>query len=86
MVIETFRNSDAKAIGERFQRQGRMLPPDVTYHASWIDEKGMRCYQVMEAQSEDALSPWIEKWRDLVDFEVVPVLSSSEFWAKTRTE
>jgi len=32
MVIETFR--DRKAIGERFERCGRMLPEGVTYHAS----------------------------------------------------
>ena len=84
MVIETFRNGDTKAIGERFKREGRMLPPDVTYHASWIDEQKMRCFQVMEAPSAAALEPWILQWKDLVEFEIVPVVTSSEFWSKAQ--
>ncbi|HYL63484.1 MAG TPA: DUF3303 family protein [Candidatus Methylomirabilis sp.] len=83
LVIETFR--DVQAIGERFQSEGRMLPPDVVYHASWIDEEKMRCFQIMEAPSEEALQPWMEKWKDLVEFEVVPVVNSSEFWSKLRS-
>ena len=86
MVIETFRNGEAKAIGERFKREGRMLPAEVTYHASWIDEVKMRCFQVMEAPSLVALEPSIEKWNDLVEFQVVPVVSSREFWSKAQTK
>jgi hypothetical protein len=79
MVIEHFK--DVAAIGERFQRQGRMLPDGVVYHASWVEPGGARCYQVMEAPSAEALGPWIDAWGDLADFEVIPVLASSEFWA-----
>lgn len=79
MVIEHLK--DVAAIGERFQRQGRMLPDGVVYHASWVEPGGARCYQVMEAASADALVPWIDAWRDLADLEVVPVLTSAEFWA-----
>lgn len=82
MVIERFKDGNPKAVGERFQRSGRMLPGDVTYHASWVDSAGTRCFQVMEAPQLESLNVWISHWEDLVDFEVVPVLTSSEFWAK----
>jgi len=51
MVIERFRNKDPKPIGERFKRQGRMMPEGVVYHASWIDPAAARCFQIMEADS-----------------------------------
>ena len=75
-VIETFRNGDAKPVGERFQRNGRMLPEGVIYHASWVDSQGARCFQIMEAPDRESLNPWIAAWQDLVDFEVVAVLTS----------
>jgi hypothetical protein len=86
MVIERFRNGDAKAIGERFRRDGRMLPPEVTYVSSWVDAEQMRCFQLMEAPDAAALQPWIAAWQDLVEFEIVPVLTSQEFWAKVQSE
>ena len=49
MVIEHFK--DVAAIGERFQRKGRMLPDGVVFHASWVEPGGARCFQVMEADS-----------------------------------
>ena len=81
MVIERFKGGDAAAIGERFQKTGRMLPEGVSYLQSWVDVPGTRCFQLMEADDEDALTPWLEHWGDLVDFSIFPVLSSAEFWA-----
>jgi hypothetical protein len=37
MVIEHFKNSDPKSVGDRFRRNGRMLPERLVYLASWID-------------------------------------------------
>lgn len=82
MVIETFRNGDADAIGERFGQKGRMLPEGVTYHASWVDRDHMRCFQIMEARDAELIDKWADGWRDLVDFEIVLVQSSAEFWAE----
>jgi hypothetical protein len=79
MVIEQFKDVDG--LRERFQKQGRMLPDDVIYHASWIDAATDRCYQVMEAATVESLQPWIDCWSDLVEFEVIPVLTSQEYWA-----
>ena len=81
MIIESPKNGDFKAVGSRFRERGRMLPEDVLYHASWIDGAKARCFQVMEAPDRAALEPWIAAWADLVDFEVVPVETSAEFWA-----
>ena len=85
MVIERFRNDNAKLIGERFQLRGRMLPEGVTYHASWVDAAGTRCFQVMEAQDSDILTVWVRSWEDLIEFEIVPVLASADFWANIGT-
>jgi Protein of unknown function (DUF3303) len=86
MVIERFKNGDTHAIGERFARDGRMLPPGVTYHVSWMDAAGGRCFQIMEADREESLADWVSRRDDLVEFEIVPVMTSAEFWAKPRSE
>lgn len=82
MVIERFKKQDVPAIGERFQRQGRMLPEGLLYHASWMDAAGSRCFQLMETADPSLLQKWIARWADLVEFEVVPVLTSQEFWSQ----
>jgi len=82
MVIEDFR--DPKAIQTRFQERGRMLPDGVTYISSWIDPARARCFQVMDAPNVDALKPWTARWADLVDFEIVSVLESAEYWSQLR--
>jgi len=81
MVVEHFKQ-DAQLIGDRFRTSGRMLPEGVTYHARWVDPAGTRCYQLMEAESPDLISVWTRRWDDLADFEVVPVLTSADFWAR----
>lgn len=82
MVIETFRDGNAKAVGERFKQKGRMLPDGVTYHASWMEGDGKRCFQVMEAADLVLLEKWSRQWKDLVDFEIIPVQTSAEYWPK----
>ena len=84
MVIERFKNADPGPIGERFKQKGRMLPEGVIYHSSWVDPSGTRCFQIMEAPHAESLSAWVSRWDDLIDFEIVPVLTSSEFWAKRQ--
>ena len=86
MVIERFNRGDAGLIGERLRRSGRMLPDGVTYQASWVDSAGARCFQVMEAPHPELLKTWVSRWDDLIDFEIVPVLTSGDFWAKTQLE
>jgi len=80
MVIERFKAGKVAAIGRRFKEKGRMLPEGVAYHASWVDAAGARCYQVMEAPNAELLNEWVSRWEDLVEFEIVPVVTSAEFW------
>ncbi len=83
MVIERFKRG-AGPVEERFKRDGRMLPEDVAYVASWVEANGSRCFQLMEAPGRAALNPWMVRWADLVDFEVTAVETSAEFWAKAE--
>lgn len=84
MVIETFKDGDVKAVGERFKQKGRMLPDGVTYHASWMDIGGKKCFQVMEAADLALIEKWASQWNDLVDFEIIPVQTSAEYWSKAE--
>jgi len=86
MVVERFKGGDPKPIGEWFRRNGRMLPAGIAYQASWVDAAGARCFQIMEAPSLESLNDWIRRWEDLVEFEVVPVLGSAEYWAAIPVE
>ncbi len=84
MVIESFRQGDAGPVGERFRRHGRMMPEGLTYHVSWVDLRGRRCFQLMEAPDEQLLREWMGNWSDLVEFEVIPVVTSAQFWSMTE--
>jgi hypothetical protein len=86
MVIERFKGESIKLIGERFRRSGRMLPEGLTYYASWVESAGTLCFQVMESPRPELLDVWISRWNDLVEFEVVPVLTSTDFWAARNKE
>jgi Protein of unknown function (DUF3303) len=78
MVIENFRNKDAVAVYRRFRERGRMAPDGLNYISSWIDHDLSRCYQVMEAPERALLDEWMANWKDLIDFEVHPVMTSKE--------
>ena len=86
MVIERFKDGNARLVGERFQHSGRMLPDGVVYHASWVEPAGTRCFQIMEAPHSELLGLWVSRWQDLIDFEIVPVLTSSDFWSTIPRE
>jgi hypothetical protein len=77
MVVERYKRGP-KPVYERFHARGRMAPDGVTYVSSWIDERLDRCFQVMETSDRRLLDEWMSHWSDIVDFEVVPVLSSAE--------
>jgi len=82
LIIERFKADSLEAIGERFRRCGRMLPDGVEYQASWMAADGSCCYQLMGAASQSNIGLWIDKWIDLVDFDVVEVKTSADYWAE----
>ncbi len=78
MVVEHFRNGDAAAVYRRFKDRGRMAPDGLTYVSSWVDENLATCYQLMETADRSLLDEWMRNWKDLVDFDVHPVMTSQE--------
>lgn len=78
MVIETFRNQDLRAVYNRFRERGRCMPAGLSYLNSWVDASGGRCFQLMETDNVVLFQQWIAEWQDLVQFEVVPVVSGKE--------
>lgn len=82
VVIEHYRGGDAGPVYARFHAQGRLAPEGLRYVASWVTADLAHCYQVMECDDEALLRTWISRWEDLVDFEVVPVITSAEAAAK----
>jgi hypothetical protein len=78
VVIEHFRNGDPRPVYARFAEQGRLAPEGLAYVNSWVTPDLTRCYQVMECDDRALLDSWIAAWDDLVDFEVFPVISSTD--------
>lgn len=76
MVIEKYKNNDPKPVYRRFREKGRLAPEGLTYVTSWINEDVTRCYQIMETADRALLEQWLANWKDIVDFEVFPVISS----------
>ena len=77
MVIENFRNQDAKAIYRRLRDKGRALPDGVVFISSYVSADLGRCFQLLEADDVTALQRWVAEWSDLAQFEIVPVVAGS---------
>jgi hypothetical protein len=78
MVIERFKKGAAPEIYRRFREKGRMMPNGLEYVSSWIDLDLKICFQLMQTEDFALFDPWMENWKDLMDFEIVPVRTSAE--------
>ena len=78
LIIEHFRDGNARPVYERFRERGRLAPDGIQYVSSWVTADLRHCYQVMACDERALLDQWIAAWADLVQFEVVPVLTSAE--------
>ena len=78
MVIEKFRDGDPKPVYRRFKANGRMSPPGARYVSSWVTTDLERCFQVMDCDDRKLLDEWMSNWSDIVEFEVIPVITSQE--------
>jgi Protein of unknown function (DUF3303) len=78
MIVEHFRNKDPLPVYRRFREFGRMAPAGLEYVSSWVDEKLEKCFQLMETDDPKHLDEWLANWKDIVEFEVYPVISSKE--------
>ena len=78
MVIETFRNQDAKAIYRRLHEKGRALPDGLVFINSHVSADLGRCFQLIQASDITLLQRWVAEWSDLAQFEIVPVVAGSD--------
>jgi hypothetical protein len=78
MVIEKFRNQDARSVYRRFRERGRLMPDGITFVNSWVQADLSRCFQVVECDDVTLLQKWVAEWQDLIDFEIVPVVAGRE--------
>jgi len=78
MVVEHFKGGDAVPVYRRFRERGRLAPDGLSYVSSWVDTTLERCFQLMETDDPALLDQWLAQWRDLVDVEVYPVITSAE--------
>jgi hypothetical protein len=76
MVIERFKDRDPAPVYARLHEQGRALPAGLRYVESWVEANFDRCFQLMECDDALLLQKWVLQWRDLVEFEIVPVSPS----------
>ena len=86
MVIGHFKGRDPAPVYRRFADRGRLMPEGLNYVSSWIEVGMDRCFQVMETNDPILLQEWITNWGDLVDFEVVPVVTSAEMVELFKSE
>ena len=82
MIVEHFKD-DPRPVYARFAERGRMAPDGLDYVGSWVTTDLTRCYQVMEGERA-LLDEWIANWSDIVEFEVVEVLTSREAAAEVE--
>jgi len=78
VVIEHYRGGDPLPVYRRLREGGRRMRGGVEYRGSWVTEDLAHCYQVMECERRADLDRWMAEWSDLVDFEVVPVMTSAQ--------
>ena len=86
MIIEHYRNGDARPVYERFRARGRLAPDGLRYVNSWVTPDLAHCYQVMECEDRALLDQWIAAWDDIVDFEVHPVITSADAAARAMRD
>lgn len=78
MVIERFRDQDARAVYRHFRDAGRGTPEGLRFVGSWVEANLDRCFQLMECDDARLLQQWVLHWRELVEFEIVPVVPGAE--------
>jgi hypothetical protein len=78
MVIEHFRDQNAKAVYSRFREKGRSMPDGIAFVDSWVTADLGRCFQIMDCDDITLLQQWTVEWFDLIEFEIVPVAQGKD--------
>lgn len=86
MVVERFRDQDAKAIYRRLREKGRMMPDGLRFVSSHVAADFSRCFQLMECEDVTLLQRWVAAWSDLMVFEIVPVVTGKDTAAALESQ
>ena len=78
MVYERFKEGAAPEIYRRLCGKGRLMPEGLEYVSSWIDVDLTKYYQLMRTDDVSLFPLWTDNWKDLMEFEIVPVRTSTE--------
>jgi hypothetical protein len=76
MIVEHFRGGDPLPVYRRFRDRGRLAPDGLRYLGSWVTDDFRRCFQIMECDDPKLIAEWTAQWEDLVEFDIVPVVTS----------
>ena len=82
MVIERFKDRDPVPVYKHVRDHGIKFPEGLKYVGSWIEPNFDRCFQLMETDDRGLLDRWSERWNDLVEFDVFPVIDSNQAAAR----
>jgi hypothetical protein len=58
IVVERFRDGNARPVYERARDQGRLIPEGLRYVDSWVEANFGRCFQLMECDDLALLMTW----------------------------
>lgn len=73
MFVERHKENCFDLVYERFNNKGRMLPEGLYYLHSWTNNEQSICFQLMETNDASLIEEWIDKWKDLTDFEIYAI-------------
>lgn len=65
-------------VQKRFKSTGAPPPGGVTMKGRWHSVNGNAGYIIAESTDIDAVGTWIQEWSDLLQFEVIPVLTDEQ--------
>jgi hypothetical protein len=84
MVIERFK--DVAAVYDRLWDRGRLAPEGLVFVSAWVEDTLEHRYLLMQTDDSQLLDLWMANWKDLVDFEVHPVITPEEAGEKIAAQ
>ena len=62
------------------------MPTGLDYVDSWVEADFNRYFQLVKSDDPTLIGQWIAQWDDLLDFEIVPVVTSKDAAAHAAGE
>jgi len=78
VTIWSYAPEHRDAVTERFIETGAKPPAGVTMVARWHDIAGGRGVAICETDDPLAVTRWCRAWNDMLEFEIIPVISDEQ--------